>query len=485
MIKATFPLFTKVMVWFFLNLLLLVIVFAVIFGLEIGFERALPFNNGVSNRTEAVKRLIEGETDDKSRVARDAVLQHYSEAYHVDFFLFDIKGTQMGGKPVTLPDEVYQEVTRYKGFGPPPDKLNSSHVPRRGPEGMAPAGPPSPASIKTSDPTAYWLVMFAMTFDEGEYSPVPTQIIIRSDSATGNGLFFDPWPWIAMAAIVVGVSVLFWLPFVRRITNSVKTMTTAAEKIAAEDFEVRVDEDRADELGGLGTSINDLAKRLSGFVNGQKRFLGDISHELNSPLARMQFALSILEERVRAENQPHVVDVREEVELMSKLVGELLSYSKSGLQGVAVKLEPVNLRTLVEKVVERETTPEKPRVEIAVNRNLTARAQPELLFRAVANVVRNSLDYAGAGGKVGIAAEKNGSHVILTIHDHGPGVPDNMLDKIFDPLFRVQGDRSRESGGTGLGLAIVKTCIEACGGHVFARNRAPSGLEIVIKLDKP
>lgn len=199
----------------------------------------------------------------------------------------------------------------------------------------------------------------------------------------------------------------------------------------------------------------------------------------------MQFALSILEERVRSEHLPHVIDVKEEVELMSKLVGELLSYSKSGLQGAAVKLESVNLRSHVESVVEREATAEKHEFEIDIDDELTVKAQPELLFRAVANVVRNSLDHAGEKGKVGISAEKIGRHVILTVSDHGPGVPEDTLEKIFDPLFRVQDDRSRDTGGTGLGLAIVKTCVEACGGHVFARNRIPGGLAIVIKLDVP
>ena len=339
-------------------------------------------------------------------------------------------------------------------------------------------------SFKTADPAKYWHVLRILTFETDVDEPIRTRLIVCSDSAYGHGLFFDPWPWVFLTAAAVGISLLFWFPFVRNITQSVKQMTEAAEKIAREDFSVRVDDRRGDELGGLGSSINDLAERLSGFIDGKKRFLGEISHELNSPLARMQFALSILEERVRTENLPHVIDVKEEVELMSKLVGELLSYSKSGLQGAAVKLDSVNLRSLVEKVVERETTAEKHEFEISINNELTVKAQPELLLRAIANIVRNSLDHTAYKGNVGITAEKNGRHVILTVSDDGPGVPEGTLEKIFDPLFRVQDDRSRDTGGTGLGLAIVKTCVEACGGHVFARNRAPGGLAIVIKLDK-
>ncbi len=484
MMGVKLPLFSKIMVWFFLNLLLLAAIFLLIFGLNVQFERSAPIFGEAANRLEAVSRLIESATDELSRDERDAILKKYSDAYKVDFFLFDFEGKQLGGQPVTLPAAVYDDITHFSGFGPRPSNIPSNQ-PRRGPGGLAPPGLPQTMSFTTADPTNYWKIIRTLTFISGKNEPIRSRLIARSDSPNGNGLFFDPWPWVFLAAAVVGISIIFWLPFVRSITKSVKQMTEAAEKIAAEDFTVRVDDRRKDELGGLGASINNLAKRLSGFVSGQKRFLGDISHELNSPLARMQFALSILEERVRAENQPHVVDVREEVELMSKLVGELLSYSKSGLHGAAVKLESVNLRSLVERVVDRETTAGKHDVEIAVNENLAAKAQPELLFRAIANVVRNSLDHAADKGKVGISAKKNGRHVILTVSDDGPGVPEEMLEKIFDPLFRVQDDRSRDTGGTGLGLAIVKTCVEACGGHVFARNRAPSGLEIVIKLDKP
>ena len=452
--------------------------------MNIGFDRQSPLYGGTANRIETLSRLIESETDERPRENRDAILQRYSEAYKVDFYLFDYKGNQLGGKPVTLPESVYQEITAFEGFGPRPGNSNNSNVQRRGPGGLGPPGPPPSVSFKTSDPTAYWVVNRIMTFNKGEDEPIRSRIIVRSDSFNGNGLFFDPWPWVIIAGIIVGVSLLFWLPFVRNITNSIRQMMGAAEKIACEDFSARVETHRTDELGGLGSSINDLAERLSGFVNGQKRFLGDISHELNSPLARMQFALSILEERVRTENQPHVADVKEEVELMSKLVGELLSYSKSGIQGAAVKLEPIALRPLIESVVEREAASQGPAVEIAIKNGIAAEGQSELLFRAIANVVRNCLDYAGENGKVFVSAKENGNHVILSVGDNGPGVPDEMLEKIFDPLFRVQDDRSRETGGTGLGLAIVKTCVEACGGHVEAHNLSPHGLSVVITLNK-
>lgn len=479
MIRVRFPLFSKIMLWFFLNLILLAVVFLLIFGLSFRFEPWSPLFGGSGNRIEAVSRIISSEIDEKSREERDEILRRYSEAYKVNFYLFDNKGQQIAGDVVSLPEKVLTDVSRPEGFGPTERNSNAN---ARGPGGLPPAGPPSAVSIRSSDPTFYWLIIRTITFDQGQANPIRSRLIVRSDSYYGYGLFFDPRPWVAVAVIVLIVSILFWLPFVRSITKSIAQMTGAAKTIADENFSVRVDDRRTDELGTLGSSINDLAKRLSGFVTGQKRFLGDISHELNSPLARMQFALSILEDRARPEDQSHILDVKEEVELMSKLVHELLSYSKTGIQGAAVKLEPVDLNDLITRVVNRETTAENPAIKIDIPTGLTAQAQPELLARAVANIIRNSINYAGQDGEITVSADQDGKNVIISIRDNGPGVPKDKLEKIFDPLFRVQDDRSRATGGTGLGLAIVKTCIEACNGSVEAHNIEPQGLSVLIKL---
>ncbi len=337
--------------------------------------------------------------------------------------------------------------------------------------------------LRTTDPTTYWFGARIALADETNSEIGRARLIAASDSFYGYGLYFNPLPWLTLTGIIIAVSILFWLPFVRSMTGAVGKITSATEQIAEENFDVRVSEKRTDELGRLGTSINHLASRLSGFVSGQKRFLGDVSHELNSPLARMNFALTILEDRVDEKNRAYVEDVKEEVELMSKLVGELLTYSKTGMQTAEIALENVELRPLVERVVERETTNKSADVEIEIERDICVLAQPELLSRAISNIVRNAMNYAGAAGKITIAGcGTNDRKIEITVADEGAGVPENELEKIFDPLYRVESHRSRQTGGTGLGLAIVKTCIESCGGKVSARNVLPHGLEISILL---
>ncbi|MFM8392729.1 MAG: sensor histidine kinase, partial [Acidobacteriota bacterium] len=281
------------------------------------------------------------------------------------------------------------------------------------------------------------------------------------------------------------ISILLWLPFVRRLTRTIRQLTDATEQIAEERFDIRVATSRADELGRLGRAVNHLAGRLDGFVKGQKRFLGDISHELNSPLARMGIALEILEERADPTLHNYIRDVREEVTLMSELVSELLVYARSGLKGVRINLAVVPLRPLVEKVVAREAGGFE--VRIKVGDDLQVLAQPELLSRALANVVRNALRYAGDAGSIevraGVRAEGRDDLVVISVIDQGPGIPDNQLDRIFDPFYRLEDDRARATGGTGLGLAIVRTCVEAGGGRVSAHNHHP-GFEIRIELPR-
>jgi two-component system sensor histidine kinase CpxA len=473
MLGVRFSLFSKIILWFFLNLLLLGAILFLIFNFNFRPDPRARFFGTSANRIEAVSRLIVSETDEKSREERDEILQRYSEAYNVEFYLFDFQGNQLGGKPVTLPAEVYNEITRPEGFQQR-QQDNSNAI--REPRGLPPPGPPPSIYFKTLNPTLHWVGQRAMTFNRGQSNPVRTRLLAVSDSYSGHGLFFDPIPWLVIAGIIILVSILLWFPFVRNITGAVKQITRATEQIADEDFEVRVGGKRTDELGRLGKAINHLAERLAGFVGGQKRFLGDISHELNSPLARMQFALGILEDRVGEKDRAYVDDVREEVELMSKLVSELLSYSKAGLKASVVKLESVPLSELVERVAAREST-DLP-VGIDIDQDLVVRAQPELLARAIANVLRNAVQYSGAAGPVSVRAERVGHHVKLITTDSGKGVPEDDLEKIFDPLYRVNSDRSRETGGSGLGLAIVKTCVEACGGRVYAENLSPAGFAV-------
>jgi two-component system sensor histidine kinase CpxA len=165
---------------------------------------------------------------------------------------------------------------------------------------------------------------------------------------------------------------------------------------------------------------------------------------------------------------------------MAGLVNELLRFSKEGLVAGQAAPAPVEVGELVQRVIAREAA--EASVRLTEGAGLRVLAQPDGLFRALSNLVRNAVRYAGADGPIEISARRANGEVLLTVADQGPGLPEDMLDRVFTPFYRPDRSRSRDSGGAGLGLAIVKTCVESSEGTISCRNRHPRGLEVIIRL---
>jgi two-component system sensor histidine kinase CpxA len=479
--KLRFPLLPKILAWFFLNLVVLGAAFYFVLKVQFRFGLDSLLAGRVGERIQAVSDVITGELKGKPLSGWEEVLKNFGKAYKVQFFVFRRDGTQLAGESISLPEAVSARIAEGRGMGealgrgPPPGR-----GPRYGREGQS-GEPQARFILRTEAPVHYWVGVSLPLTEPGSSRPWPVTLLLVSDSLSAGGLFFDPTPWVIVGFGALLFSVLFWIPLVRGVTRSLSQMTRATEQISEGRFEARVDARRGDELGRLGQAINRMAARLSGFVTGQKRFLGDIAHELCSPIARIQVALGILEQRADDKQQAYVNDLRDEVEQMSRLVNELLSFSKAGLTPQEMKLEPVNLAATARRVLESEGA-QNSQVQTQIPDNLLVLAQPELLFRALANLVRNAVRYAGEAGPITVSALRQDGAVAVTVTDQGPGVPDASLHQIFDPFFRGEPSRSRDTGGVGLGLAIVKTCVEACQGTVSARNRVPQGLEVQIVL---
>jgi two-component system sensor histidine kinase CpxA len=425
---------------------------------------------------------------DRPETDIDALFASYRERYAADFFLIDPEGRTLLGPSVVLPDEVFRRMhpppppgARKKGpkNGPPPRK--------KGPDGKGPPPPPPPRPgaepppvflAITSSPTAYWAgARIPLNLPE-EPPGLPAILLIRSNTIFNSKVFFDLRIGVGLAAALIGASMLCWLPFIRRLTRSIAEMDRATQQIAEGRFDAKVSVARNDELGHLGRQINRLAERLESFVGSQKRFLGDIAHELCAPIARVQFALGILEQRTGQEQREHVDVLHEEVQEMSGLVNELLSFSKAGLNAATVSLTDIDIATAVERAAAREGA----EIAIEISEGLTVRANELFLVRALANLLRNAVRYAGKDGPIVVSAERGEGPMEIRVADSGPGLPESELERIFTPFYRPEASRTRETGGTGLGLAIVRTCVEACGGTVSCRNRQPHGLEVVMRF---
>ncbi len=473
--KPFSSLFSKILLWFFFNIALVAVVLVVFFAFQSQVDIHTIFGRQASDRLRTAGRLIAYELSQVPRANWSEMLARHAEIHQVEFALLLQGGPQFFSKNMDIPEAVMEMVmgTLHRKFPrgriliPPKLRDKDDRKPR--------------LMTRTKNPTRYWAGVRIPVFISPSSPPLRAVLLAMSDSITGNGFFFDPLPWIIVAAAVMSISVLLWIPLVKNITGPLARMTRAAEEIARGGFDVRINEPRSDEIGRLGDAINHMTSRLCGFVRGQKRFLSDVAHELSSPIARIQLGLGILEQRADPVNQNKVVDVMEDVTHMSNLVNELLSFSRAEMDRTKVRLQAIELLPILQRVMRREGMPETKFIT-KIDSKIRCIADPELLARAFANIVRNAVKYAGNAEPIQISAKKKGNKVEIEVMDSGPGVPDDLIDQLFEPFFRPESSRDRCTGGVGLGLAIVKTCIETCKGNVSARNLKPKGFAVTITL---
>ncbi|SKB02232.1 two-component system, OmpR family, sensor histidine kinase CpxA [Prosthecobacter debontii] len=516
-------LYMRILMWLLVNVAVLALGFALVLWWQFrdGLQGALGGIAG--DRLQAIGQEMYSALSDRPRGEWDTVLKGLGTEHGVKVALLKPPDAVVMGESLEIPDKLREQLVsmtpdlqrrgRPEGPGgagdgpdgrrpPPPqrdaleeflfgDSLPPPPPPWERGEGPEPeqregggrAGMPLRMGtflIKAGEPALYYAGIRLPPPTGWPRRNGPLMLLIASPSMTGGGLFFDTKPWLIGLFGAMGISALLWLPFVKNITGSIRASMHATEQISKGRFEVRVPETRGDELGRLSHAINQMAGQLDGLVRGQKRFLGDVAHELCGPISRMEMSLGILETRVDGADAYRLNDVRDELRQISALVDELLSFSKAALGQRLQTPEPVALHALIDGVVEVEGVPMN-RVQLSVPEELQAMVVPDLLRRAIGNVLRNASLHA-KDSQIEVKAARSKDTVTLTIADAGPGVPHESLPRLFEPFYRVDVARSRETGGTGLGLSIVKTCVEACDGAVSAQNRIPHGLIITFEL---
>ncbi len=246
---------------------------------------------------------------------------------------------------------------------------------------------------------------------------------------------------------------------------------------------------RRDEIAQLGRDFNLMAERLQSMVAAQHRLLGDISHELRSPLARMSVALELARKRSTSEARSALDRIEREAETLNEMIGQLLSLTRleSGTPGL--KRTEVDLARLVRDVADDADFEARSRnrsVNVVSCDECSTIGTEDLLRSAVENVVRNAVRYTAEGTQVEIALQARngaGDHAaVITVRDHGHGVPEELIENIFRPFYRAEDARDRESGGSGLGLAITARAVRLHGGTVKATNATGGGLEVTMTL---
>ena len=493
--RLRLPLSGKVLFWFFVNL-------ALVAALAYGFAR-MQFRVGMewllagpsTQRIEAMSGLINADLRERPVSRWNEVLDRYSAANGVTFAIFRNDARQVAGPALNPPAAVVEKLRDRRG---PPSRNPPSRNPQRedtagekrpppgqGAQGSGPGqGPPARFMyfLRAGEPARYWVGVHVNVVPDDPVDPRPVTVLIVSDTITGGGLFLDPRPWLWLIASALAISALVWLPIVGGITRAIRRVNTAARTIAEGRFDVRVSEQRRDELGELGASVNTMAAQLGEYVGHQRRLTADVAHELCSPIARMQRALGIVEQRAVPEQAGYIEKLDRELQHMARLVEEVLSFSKAATLPERVEPEEFALGELVADVVSREAA--DARIEVHVPGGLRLHTIREALDRALSNILRNAVRYAGHAGPIELRSEEAGDAFEITVRDHGPGVPADALEKIFDPFYRPEAARQRTTGGAGLGLAIVKRSIEACGGRVVATNCTPDGLQVKITIPR-
>jgi two-component system sensor histidine kinase CpxA len=283
-------------------------------------------------------------------------------------------------------------------------------------------------------------------------------------------------------AFVMAAAVLFCYWLALYLTRPVRRLQKAVERFGHGDLSARSGATRQDELGDLARAFDRMAGRIETLLTAERRLLLDISHELRSPLARLAVAIELA--RSGEDLDPALNRIQKEADRLNSLVGQLLQVTRAEGDPASLHRDPVRLDQLVRQLVNDsslEATSHGCHLDYEPGEPVTVAGDEELLRRAVENVLRNAIRHAPPQTSVEVKLARNNGHAIIDIRDHGPGVPEEALPRLFDPFYRVETDRNRTSGGIGLGLSIARRAIELHKGSIKARNVKP-GLEVELEL---
>jgi signal transduction histidine kinase len=270
------------------------------------------------------------------------------------------------------------------------------------------------------------------------------------------------------------------------LSSPIVKLSLATKQLAAGDLHTRVAPEignRVDEIGKLSKDFDEMAERIESLINSQKRLTRDVSHELRSPLARLNVALELAKQKGSADTQVLLNRIEREGKQLNDMISQILTLSKLESQAETIEMRKVNLSKLVEKVVADanfEAAAKGKKVELVQENECEIDGNENLLRSAVENVLRNALRYTK--DVVNVSLEKNKTQVYVKIRDFGEGVPESELENLFTPFFRVAEARERKSGGVGLGLAIAEQAVGSHKGKIKAKNAVGGGLEVEIKL---
>jgi signal transduction histidine kinase len=295
---------------------------------------------------------------------------------------------------------------------------------------------------------------------------------------------FGSWFISPQSLYGLGVITLLCYLLALNLTSPLRKLQKTLERFGQGDLSARTNSKRRDELGQLSRTFDRMAERIQTLLTAERRLLLDISHEIRSPLARLGVVVELARNSEDVEGSLN--RIQKEADRLNDLVGQLLQVTRA--EGDRDKLlhDSVRLDELLDTVVDDCTIEAQARhceLHLARMPEITVTGDPELLRRAIENIIRNAIRYSPPEAPVDIELRDRGATAWISVRDHGPGVPPESLARIFDPFYRVDPDRSRSGGGVGLGLAIARRAVELHDGVLHALNANP-GLLVEIEIPK-
>jgi len=276
----------------------------------------------------------------------------------------------------------------------------------------------------------------------------------------------------------------------RHLTTPILQLRQATQQLASGDLNSRAAggiDRRHDELGDLVRDFNAMAEHIEQLISQQRQLIYDVSHELRSPLARLNVALDLARERRGTDLA--FDQMEQDLGRLNEMIERLLTIARIDTLPSPIQHETINLVDLISQIsrdAEFESQERGVQVKVTVSSECSVRGDTRLLQSAIENVVRNAIHYTASGSTVEIALKGSDGEtkplVQVLVRDHGPGIPESELTNIFRPFYRVMEARDRQSGGTGLGLTIAERIVRIHGGKIQAKNISPNGLEVEILL---
>lgn len=331
-----------------------------------------------------------------------------------------------------------------------------------------------------------------------ENSEIYGPFVVHSDTRIYNQYFIKAVDaqeeWISalldspslmgLLLMITGIPLLLWLSF--KITRPVQKLTLFTNSIASGNLEIepKLETEGIYEIREVGKSFNHMVQSLKDLTRHQQRMISDISHELKTPLARLQLATAIL--RKKTGEIPEIHRIENEISKLDQMVKDLLAISRQQLnyqiQKTVFPVDEIWLNVIEDAKFETSQN----NIVFIIKQNIAnphsyrINGAVDSLSSALENLIRNGQKYAKY--MLSVSMEIQNGHLVLTVEDDGDGVPESEYDNIFKPFYRIDEARTRETGGTGLGLAIVKNAVQQHQGHIQASKSDMGGLKVEIKI---